>query len=94
MECYNCGAKLGKGDICQNCGANVKIYKKIIMASNAYYNDALEKAAVREARMCHPGARRLRRGRHRGRTVQGAVIRKEECVCGFSSRLDPRFSPV
>ena len=31
MECYNCGAKLGKGDICQNCGANVKIYKKIIM---------------------------------------------------------------
>ncbi len=28
MECYNCGAKLGKGDICQNCGANVKIYKK------------------------------------------------------------------
>lgn len=48
----------------------------------------------REARMCHPGARRLRRGRHRGRTVQGAVIRKEECVCGFSSRLDPRFSPV
>lgn len=41
MECYNCGAKLGKGDICQNCGANVKIYKKIIMASNAYYNDAL-----------------------------------------------------
>ena len=48
MECYNCGAKLGKGDICQNCGANVKIYKKIIMASNAYYNDALEKAAVRD----------------------------------------------
>ena len=50
MECYNCGAKLGKGDICQNCGANVKIYKKIIMASNAYYNDALEKAAVRYVR--------------------------------------------
>ena len=50
MECYNCGAKLGKGDICQNCGANVKIYKKIIMASNAYYNDALEKAAVQIGR--------------------------------------------
>lgn len=26
----------------------IKIYKKIIMASNAYYNDALEKAAVRD----------------------------------------------
>lgn len=47
MDCYNCGAKLGTGDICPNCGNNVKIYKKIIMASNAYYNDALEKAGVR-----------------------------------------------
>ena len=48
MECYNCGAKLGKGDICQNCGANGKLYKKIILAAHAYYNDALEKAAVRD----------------------------------------------
>lgn len=48
MECYNCGAKLGKGETCSNCGTNVKIYKKIIMASNAYYNDALEKAGVRD----------------------------------------------
>ena len=48
MECFNCGVKLGKGDTCPNCGTNVKIYKKIIMASNAYYNDALEKAGVRD----------------------------------------------
>lgn len=48
MECYNCGAALGKEDICVNCGVNVKIYKKIIMASNAYYNDALKKAEVRD----------------------------------------------
>lgn len=47
MECYNCGAKLGKADVCPNCGINVRIYKKIIMASNAYYNDGLEKAGVR-----------------------------------------------
>lgn len=47
MECYNCGAKLGREDFCANCGTSVKIYKKIIMASNAYYNDALEKAEVR-----------------------------------------------
>lgn len=47
MECYNCGAKLGKQDLCPNCGTNVKIYKKITMASNAYYNDALAKAGVR-----------------------------------------------
>lgn len=48
MNCYNCGAKLGKENRCPECGTNVKIYKKIIMASNAYYNDALEKAAVRD----------------------------------------------
>ena len=48
MRCYNCGAELGKGDNCQNCGTNVKVYKKILMASNAYYNDALEKASVRD----------------------------------------------
>lgn len=47
MECYNCGAKLGRENVCPNCGINVKIYKKIIMASNLYYNDALEKAGVR-----------------------------------------------
>ena len=48
MNCYNCGAELGREDVCQNCGANVKIYKKIMMASNAYYNDALKKAGVRD----------------------------------------------
>ena len=31
MRCYNCGAELGKGDNCQNCGTNVKVYKKILM---------------------------------------------------------------
>lgn len=48
MECYNCGVELGREDFCPNCGINVKIYKKIIMASNAYYNDGLKKAEVRD----------------------------------------------
>ncbi|MDD6057144.1 MAG: hypothetical protein PUB98_02620, partial [Clostridiales bacterium] len=48
MECYNCGAKLGHGDVCGNCGENVKLYKKILHASNAYYNDALRKVGVRD----------------------------------------------
>lgn len=48
MNCYNCGAELGKEPVCQNCGADVRLYKKIIMASNAYYNDALAKATVRD----------------------------------------------
>ena len=47
MRCYQCGAKLDKGDFCPNCHTNVRIYKKIIAASNQYYNDALEKAEVR-----------------------------------------------
>ena len=48
MKCYNCGAKLGRENICPECGVNVKIYKKIVMASNEYYNDALAKAGVRD----------------------------------------------
>lgn len=47
MECYNCGTKLGREEFCPGCGTNVKIYKKIIMASNAYYNEGLSKAGVR-----------------------------------------------
>ena len=48
MNCYNCGAELGRENICQNCGANVKIYKKIMMSSNACYNEALQRASVRD----------------------------------------------
>jgi tetratricopeptide (TPR) repeat protein len=48
MNCYNCGARLNSGDTCPECGTNVKIYKKIIMASNAHYNEALKKVAVRD----------------------------------------------
>lgn len=47
MECYNCGTVLGRADYCEKCGADVKIYKKIIMASNSYYNEGLDKANVR-----------------------------------------------
>lgn len=48
MKCYNCGTSLDSSSICPGCGMNMKIYKKIIMASNAYYNDGLEKANVRD----------------------------------------------
>lgn len=47
MECYNCGASLNEADYCGKCGADVKIYKKIIYASNSFYNEGLEKAGVR-----------------------------------------------
>lgn len=48
MICYNCGAALGQPDRCPDCGADVRIYKKIVMASNASYNEALKKARVRD----------------------------------------------
>ena len=48
MDCYNCGTQFESGIICPGCGMNMKIYKKIIMASNAYYNVGLEKANVRD----------------------------------------------
>lgn len=47
MECYNCGASLTRADYCGKCGADVKIYKRILTASNSYYNEGLERANVR-----------------------------------------------
>lgn len=48
MICYKCGAQLDSSESCPNCGTKIKLYKKIIMASNAYYNAGLEKASVRD----------------------------------------------
>jgi len=47
MECYNCGASLTGADYCGKCGVDVKIYKKILSASNSFYNEGLERAGVR-----------------------------------------------
>lgn len=47
MECYNCGAPLTASHYCEKCGADVKIYRRILMASNSYYNEGLDKAGVR-----------------------------------------------
>ena len=48
MKCYRCGNELSQNDFCTACGADVAIYKKIIYMSNAYYNEGLEKAQVRD----------------------------------------------
>ena len=48
MKCNKCGATLTDSSFCNNCGANVKIYKKLISTSNALYNRGLEKAQVRD----------------------------------------------
>jgi tetratricopeptide (TPR) repeat protein len=48
MKCNKCGATLTDSSFCNNCGASVKIYKKLISTSNALYNRGLEKAQVRD----------------------------------------------
>lgn len=48
MECYKCGSELSSLDICNNCGAQVGVYKKIITMSNTFYNMGLQKARVRD----------------------------------------------
>ena len=48
MKCNKCGATLTDSVFCNNCGANVKIYKKLISTSNALYNRGLERAQVRD----------------------------------------------
>lgn len=48
MICYNCGANLTEHDFCTNCGVDTARYKRIMGTANLYYNEALEKAGVRD----------------------------------------------
>lgn len=48
MYCFNCGCLLSEKDFCTGCGVDVVLYKKIMYAANRFYNDALEKAKVRD----------------------------------------------
>lgn len=48
MICYRCGCRLSEKDFCTGCGADVGLYKRILVMSNRFYNDGLEKAAVRD----------------------------------------------
>lgn len=48
MNCYNCGCELSSNDFCTGCGADVRIYKRILSLSNVFYNEGLRKARVRD----------------------------------------------
>lgn len=48
MKCFNCGAELGRSDCCEQCGVDVSRYRRLIQISNAYYNEGLDKAKVRD----------------------------------------------
>ena len=47
MKCFNCGAEL-TSDCCDHCGADVARYRRLIQTSNAYFNEGLDKARVRD----------------------------------------------
>lgn len=48
MFCYHCGCRLSDHDFCTSCGVDVGRYKKIMYLANAFYNDGLDKARVRD----------------------------------------------
>ncbi len=48
MRCYKCNSVLSDEDYCLKCGADVSVYKIVVKASNAYYNQGLDKARVRD----------------------------------------------
>ena len=48
MFCFNCGCRLSEKNFCTGCGADVSLYKRIMYTANRFYNDALDKAKVRD----------------------------------------------
>lgn len=47
MKCMYCGTELARENYCPNCRVDMKLYKKIIMTSNYFYNEGLSRASVR-----------------------------------------------
>ncbi len=47
MICYRCGEEAGMEAVCPSCGTDLKIFLRAAKMANAYYNDGLEKAGVR-----------------------------------------------
>ena len=48
MFCYNCGCHLSEHDYCTSCGADVALYKRIMILSNLFYNEGLARAGLRD----------------------------------------------
>ncbi len=49
MLCYRCNGTVDPSrDTCSKCGTDVRVYKKIVYASNRYYNEGLVKAQARD----------------------------------------------
>lgn len=48
MECYRCGTVVDGEDFCPHCGADIHLYRRILKTADAYYNEGLERAQVRD----------------------------------------------
>ena len=48
MECYKCGTLVDGEDFCPHCGADIHLYRRILRTADAYYNEGLERAQVRD----------------------------------------------
>ncbi|MBR1628328.1 MAG: hypothetical protein IJ679_03555 [Lachnospiraceae bacterium] len=48
MICFNCGSDVGEEERCPYCGANLRVYRRILYASVAAYNEGLERARMRD----------------------------------------------
>lgn len=48
MECYRCGTVVDGEDFCPKLRRRPWVYRRILAAADACYNDGLEKAQVRD----------------------------------------------
>lgn len=48
MNCYKCGTYVDDEMTCPVCNADLHVYRRILKQANAYYNDGLMKAEVRD----------------------------------------------
>lgn len=48
MRCFSCQSEIGEENICPACGNDQTVYKKILNASNAAYNEGLGRAKIKD----------------------------------------------
>ena len=49
MQCFYCGNEIAETEnTCPYCGESLHVYRTILFTANAYYNDGLERARVRD----------------------------------------------
>lgn len=76
MECYICGAALSRSEFCDSCGADVRLYKKILKSSDVYYNQGLARAQERDltgAAECLRQSVKLNKHNTKARNLLGLV---------------------